>query len=116
MTLTILLALIIAAAAYARPAKLSPRVIGFWQRVANCETGGNWRWGAQFRSPIYEGGVGFAVTTWRAWAGELRLTGRYPHAYLAPRLVQIRVADYGYRVHRGYWGCIANGGAGSYPG
>lgn len=90
-------------------------MIRFWDRVARCETGGNWRMGATYRHPIYEGGVGFAVTTWRWWSSELGLARRYPHAFQAPRLVQIRVSDYGYRVYHGYWGCIASGAAGSYP-
>ena len=61
----------------------------------------------------YSGGVGFYNSTWTAWAGELGFTYRY--ADQAPRRVQIVVADYGYRVHRGYWGSIHDGCAGSYP-
>jgi len=80
---------------------LRPDRIAFWDRIANCETGGNWR----MRGSTYEGGVGFAVTTWRWWAGKLGLLARYPHAYLAPRLVQIRVAEYGLLTWHGYWGC-----------
>jgi hypothetical protein len=82
-------------------AKLSPDRIAFWDRIANCETGGNWR----MSGSTYEGGVGFAGTTWRWWARELGLLARYPHANLAPRLVQIRVAEYGLTRYRGYWGC-----------
>jgi hypothetical protein len=74
----------------------------FWDRVAQCETGGNWR----MRGPTYSGGVGFYNPTWSSWAGELRLVARYPNAADAPRLVQIRVAEYGLTVHRGYWGCL----------
>jgi hypothetical protein len=74
----------------------------FWDRVARCETGGNWH----MRGSTYSGGVGFYNSTWTAWASELHLTGRYPNAADAPRLVQIRVAEYGLTVHRGYWGCL----------
>lgn len=81
---------------------------GFWDRVAACETGGRWDWGSRHRpaeGTTYEGGVGFYHGTWVAWAGAVRLLARYPHAYQAPRLVQIAVAQYGY-AHRGYWGCL----------
>lgn len=57
------------------------------------------------RGSRYEGGVGFAVSTWSLWAGQLGIAGRYPHAWMAPPLVQIAVAEYGYQ-HRGYWGTI----------
>ena len=76
----------------------------FWDSVARCETGGNWRICAARRIRAarrvlqrHLGNVG---------ARGLGLQGRYPNAADAPRLVQIRVADYGYRVHHGYWGCL----------
>lgn len=97
-------------------AKLKPETIRAWERVAQCETGGVlgyplWDWGKyRHRSSLegskYEGGVGFYWGTWDWWAGELGLIKKYPHAYDAPKLVQIRVADYGLRVHNGYWGCL----------
>lgn len=83
-------------------AKLPPATLAFWDRVARCETGGNW----QMSGSTYEGGVGFYWATWRWWASELGLLERYPHAYMAPRTVQIRVAEYGLNTHRGYWGCL----------
>lgn len=83
-------------------AKLTPQQIRFWTAVARCETGGNWR----MTGPTYEGGVGFYVGTWRWWASELGLLRRYPHANQAPARVQMRVAQYGYTAHDGYWGCI----------
>jgi hypothetical protein len=55
---------------------------------------------------VYEGRLGFAVVAWRVWAGELGLLKLYPHAYDAPALVQIKVADYGLKTHNGYWGCL----------
>jgi hypothetical protein len=80
---------------------LAPSTIAYWDRVARCETGGQWRGLGR----TYQGGLGFYWATWDSWAGELGLEARYPDAGDAPRLVQIRVADYGRRVHRGYWGC-----------
>jgi hypothetical protein len=87
-------------------------VVAFWQRVAQCETGGDWRWGEQYASPVYEGGVGFAHTTWLAWLHDRRspfarlgLWRWYPHAWQAPRLWQVAVAQFGLSVG-GYWGCL----------
>ena len=88
----------------------------FWERLATCETGHigtagdgrpRWDWGAHHRhleGTRYEGGVGFYSGTWTLWAGELGLVRRYPHAYLAPPVVQVLVAEYGL-AHGGYWGC-----------
>lgn len=61
------------------------------------------------RGATYSGGVGFYNRTWTWWAGELGLARRYPNAADAPPVVQIRVAEYGYQHHDGYWGTIANG-------
>lgn len=36
-----------------------------WERVARCETGGNWR----AKGSRFSGGVGFANTTWNAYGG-----------------------------------------------
>lgn len=109
-------ALLITAAARganARPAGITP----FWWADGTCETGHigapgdgapRFDWGKHHR-PLegskYEGFTGFAVTTWRAWAGDLGLLKRYPHAYDAPPLVQQRVASWAF--HRwGGWGCL----------
>ena len=70
--------------------------------MARCETGS--RWGGL--GATYQGGLGIYYTTWDWWARELGVLARYPDAGDAPRLVQIQVADYGRRVHHGYWGCI----------
>lgn len=69
-----------------------------WDRIAACETGGNW----SMRGSSYSGGVGFANTTWNAFGGREFAS----NAGLATREQQIivaeRVRDYG-----GYtgWGC-----------
>jgi hypothetical protein len=93
-------------------AELTRAQIQFWMRVGSCETGGGgpalWDWGARHRpneGTEYEGGVGFAASTWRAWARALGLSARYPHAWMAPPLVQMRVAQYGLGLG-GYWGCL----------
>jgi hypothetical protein len=112
VAVVLFLVVVLAVAAETARGKLPPGTVRFWTAVANCETGGRWDWGAERRpgeGPVYEGGPGFYWATWQAWARELGLLARYPHAYEAPRLVQIRVADYGRRVHDGYWGAIANG-------
>lgn len=92
----------------------------FWYRVATCETGHigapgdgkpRWDWGSKHRhleGTTYEGGLGFYWGTWKLWASQLGLYWRWPHAYDAPPIVQILVAEYG-RQHGGYWGAIANG-------
>lgn len=92
-------------------------VSAFWWTLGTCETGHigdpsdgqpRFDWGARRRhleGTSYEGFVGFAASTWRLWAGHLGLTGRYPHAYDAPPLVQVRVARYGLSVG-GSWGCL----------
>ena len=79
---------------------LTPDRVAFWQRIAQCETHGNWR----MHGSVYSGGVGFANSTWTWWARELGL-GRYRYADWAPALTQMRVAEYGLTRYRGYWGC-----------
>jgi hypothetical protein len=90
----------------------SPQSIRYWIAVGSCETGGGgpprWDWGAKHRSgegPLFQGGLGFSSSVWAAWASELGLAKLYPHAYDAPPLVQIRVAEYGMKVHGARWGC-----------
>jgi hypothetical protein len=85
----------------AAPAELSRSTVAYWRGIARCETGAHWRG----LGPVYQGGLGIYWATWDWWARELGLERRYPDAGDAPALVQIRVADYGYRVHGGYWGC-----------
>jgi len=69
-----------------------------WDRIAACETGGNW----SMQGSSFSGGVGFANTTWSAFGGQEFAS----NAGLATRDQQIivaeRVRDYG-----GYsgWGC-----------
>jgi len=90
---------------------LSPATVRYWTAVGSCETGGGgppkWDWGSKHRpgeGTLYEGGLGISSRAWQIWAAELGLLSLYPHAFEAPALVQIRVADYG-KAHNGYWGC-----------
>jgi hypothetical protein len=85
----------------------------FWQRLAQCETGGRWDWGryagtSRARSAegtAFEGGLGFAASTWQLWAQAVHVLDEFPHAWMAPPPVQVRVAAYGLR-RGGYWGCL----------
>lgn len=81
----------------------SKAVQAFWDRVQHCEEPVT---GWKTRGSTYSGGVGFYNRTFTSWEHELGY--HYPNAADAPRLVQIQVAEYGYTVHHGYWGCIAN--------
>jgi uncharacterized protein YabE (DUF348 family) len=69
-----------------------------WDRIAQCETGGNWA----FQGPIYSGGLGFYNGTWDGWGGREFAT----NAGLATREEQIIVAE---RVRASVgisgWGC-----------
>jgi hypothetical protein len=102
-----------APAAYAGSTQpLSPQAIKYWTAVASCETGSGgapkWDWGSKHRpgeGALFEGGLGISAEMWQVWADELGLLKRYPHAYLAPALVQIRVAVYGVTAHGARWSC-----------
>jgi hypothetical protein len=91
---------------------LSSQTIRYWTAVATCETGSGgspkWDWGSKRRpgeGTAFEGGLGFSTLVWQLWAGELGLLSQYPHAYDAPPLVQMRVAEYGAKTHHAQWGC-----------
>jgi hypothetical protein len=69
-----------------------------WDRIAACETGGNWG----FVGPEFSGGLGFYNGTWDAFGGR-----KYaPNAGLATREQQIQVAmEIQRKVGIGGWGC-----------
>src|SRR5262245_22271128 len=91
----------------------SSTVSVFWQRLAQCETAGRWDWGkfagTGRRRPAegstFEGGLGFYASTWRLGAKAVHVLGEYPHAWMAPPPVQVKVASYGLQ-RGGYWGCL----------
>ncbi|WP_156721701.1 LysM peptidoglycan-binding domain-containing protein [Streptomyces apocyni] len=85
---------------------------GVWDRIAQCESGGNWQINT---GNGYYGGLQFAASTWRAYGG----TAYAPTADRASKAQQIAVAT---KVQRAQgWGawptCSARAGAsGSAPG
>ncbi len=83
----------LAAAAQARAAQDA-----VWDRLAQCETGGNW----SMRGARYSGGLGFYNGTWDAFGGREFA----PNAGMATRDQQIVVAER-VRAQFGYtgWGC-----------
>lgn len=69
-----------------------------WDRIAACETQGNW----SMQGPSYSGGVGFANSTWSSFGGNEFA----PNAGQATREQQIIVAErVRARVGMGAWGC-----------
>ncbi|MBD0838114.1 MULTISPECIES: transglycosylase family protein [unclassified Streptomyces] len=84
---------------------------GVWDRIAQCESGGNWHINT---GNGYYGGLQFSASTWRAYGG----TAYAPTADRATKSQQIAVAT---KVQRGQgWGawptCSARAGAyGSAP-
>ncbi|MEU2601443.1 transglycosylase family protein [Streptomyces hirsutus] len=85
---------------------------GVWDRIARCESGGNWHINT---GNGYYGGLQFSASTWRAYGG----TAYAPTADRATKAQQIAIAA---EVRRGQgWGawptCSARAGAsGSAPG
>ncbi|MYS92854.1 MULTISPECIES: transglycosylase family protein [Streptomyces] len=80
---------------------------GVWDRIAQCESGGNWHINT---GNGYYGGLQFAASTWRAYGG----TAYAPTADQASKSQQIAVAT---KVQRAQgWGawptCSARAGAG----
>ena len=69
-----------------------------WDRIAACETQGNW----SMQGPSLSGGVGFANSTWSSFGGNEFA----PNAGQATREEQIIVAErVRARVGMGAWGC-----------
>lgn len=85
---------------------------GVWDRIAQCESGGNWHIDT---GNGYYGGLQFSASTWRAYGG----TAYAPTADRATKAQQVTIAA---KVQRGQgWGawptCSARAGAsGSAPG
>lgn len=112
-TLAILGLIVAVAAAHAGGLQpLGAKTARHWTAVAVCETGSGgapkWDWGSKHRpgeGAVFEGGLGISAFMWKVWAGELGLLTQYPHAYDAPPLVQMQVAQYGVTTHHAAWGC-----------
>ncbi|HET9876666.1 MAG TPA: transglycosylase family protein [Mycobacterium sp.] len=82
---------------------------GEWDRVAGCESGGNW---AINTGNGYQGGLQFNPGTWRAHGG-----GKYaPSAHLATRDQQIAIAEHVLATQgRGAWPACGRGLSGPSP-
>jgi len=72
---------------------------GYWDRLAWCETRGQWHQ----RGTYYVGGLGIWYGNWWKWAPAV---GVNKPAWAASREEQIRVAKYGRKVDQAYWGCM----------
>lgn len=88
----------IAAAAAASALRIDPARLAMWERLAYCETGGNWRDGGQ-----YGGGLGIYVGTWKMYGGREFA----PRPQDATKDQQIAVAERIARDGMGGWGCAA---------
>jgi hypothetical protein len=52
------------------PPLVSPDIMAKWQKVAQCEQGGNWH----ARGPVFSGGIGISEVNWEQYGG-LKLFG-----------------------------------------
>lgn len=82
----------------------------YWDRMARCETGGNW----SMTGPSYSGGVGFYNKTWDAWGGR-EFADKAGNATREQQIIVAnRVATQGWQGPKffvepvGYsgWGCV----------
>lgn len=98
IALVVVVSFAIVSAASARPSS-------WWDRLAQCETGGTW----SGLGSTYQGGLGVWYGNWDRWARHFGLSARYPDAGDAPRSVQIQLASWAYYNERPrpYWGCQA---------
>jgi len=74
----------------------APSNVSVWDRIAKCESGGNWKINT---GNGYYGGLQFKLSTWRAYGGK-----GYPHK--ASKNEQIRIANKVRKAQGGYgaWG------------
>jgi nucleoid-associated protein YgaU len=78
---------IIGAAAFISVPSANSAPVSTWDRVAQCESGGNWHINT---GNGYYGGLQFAASTWRSYGG----TAYAPRADLAGKAAQIAVAEH----------------------
>ena len=69
------------------PVRASTAASGLWDRLAACESSGNWS--AVSRSGVYRGGLQFDQPTWAQYGGRAYA----PSAHLATKAQQIAVAE-----------------------
>lgn len=72
-----------------KPVSVASTPYGVWDRLAQCESHGQWNYGphSNWGSRIYHGGLQFHPTTWSAY----KLSGYPTYAYQASREQQIEV-------------------------
>jgi hypothetical protein len=80
----------------AQAAMQTARREAMWDRLAQCETAGNWQNGGN-----YGGGLGIYIGTWRMYGG----TEFAPRPQYATKQQQIVVAERIARDGMGGWGC-----------
>ena len=100
----------LAVAAPVRAGAGSPSIPRFWQTLADCETSGRWDWGARHRpgeGQTFVGGLGIYAPNWAAWRMHVGVRGP---AWRATPAAQVRVAEWGWRHERAWWGCFAKVG------
>jgi Transglycosylase-like domain len=84
------------ATALEQRARVYVRRVAMWDRLAECETGGNWHNGGE-----YGGGLGIYIGTWRMYGGQ-EFASR---PQWATKWQQITVAERIARDGFGGWGC-----------
>ena len=62
---------------------IPPAIMAKWEKVAQCEQGGNWH----VRGPIYSGGLGITEVNWMAYGGWI-----YGAEYAATPAEQVFIA------------------------
>ena len=62
---------------------IPPSIMAKWEKVAQCEQGGNWH----VRGPIYSGGLGITEVNWMAYGGWI-----YGAEYAATPAEQVYIA------------------------
>jgi hypothetical protein len=62
---------------------IPPAIMAKWEKVAQCEQGGNWH----VRGPIYSGGLGITEVNWMAYGGWI-----YGAEYAATPAEQVAIA------------------------
>lgn len=88
----------VATAASAAAGQIDPARLAMWDRLARCETGGDWRDGGE-----YGGGLGIYIGTWKMYGGREFA----PRPQDATKGEQIEVAERIAQDGMGGWGCSA---------
>lgn len=90
-------------AAVGTAGKLPPESVAFWNRLHACEEPGQWFQ----RGTRYVSGLGIYAPNWYRWAPHV---GVRTAPWKTRPYDQMRIADYGWRTERAWWGCFSNVG------